>query len=125
MNAISYDEGRHIVIVKFVGKYSTREIRKGIKEAAACVKQYDCYRVLVDRTSADSPDINTVDVMEMSNIFAETFTTYGIESASVQRALLVKERHEISDLLENLAVNRGLWFKVFEDRKLALDWLKA
>jgi len=81
------------------------------------VKQYDCFRVLLDTRELDY-EINVLERFKIGEYISKIWRKEFIEIACLRCA------DKTDDFTETVATNRGSVFKFFNNEKESIDWLK-
>lgn len=123
MHKAVYDDELKIITVEYGGKLSMRDLEKGSADGARLILAHDCYRVLVD-ISRVRFDMVQFSVMDLPATFARVMARSNIELGLVKRALLVRQINEDHLYIENVAIKRGNWVRLFDDRDQAVAWLQ-
>ncbi len=100
------------------GEHDSYEISKAYwLEVVAEVNRTGAKRVLIDE--------NIVESASVAEVFrlASELPTFGFGAAYVAFVDRYLDQNEINEFAELVAVNRGLNGKIFNDERLAIEWL--
>lgn len=122
MHRISFDETAMILLVKYQGAIQLQDLQNGLEEAVQYILEHQVFRVLIDCREMEAPP-PTLELYELPETFSNIFSKHGLDLRKMRRALLVKMKTDTFSFIENVAVNRGYWVKVFDDEGEAREWL--
>ena len=111
-----------ILIATAAGTRDTRTVAAVAHEVAALCRQKDIPKLLLDASGLEGT-LKTLDAFSLVvKHFPDLRRLAELEKAAVLDKELTEEQHRF---LENVAVNRGYNFRVFDDRDKALEWLRG
>lgn len=114
---IKYDEANDCVICRMSGELRIPELLDFGANAAALLKEHDCWRLLNDmREVKKLPSV--VDIYNLPRLVGESEFPQ-----QAKRAVVFSKDEKDYQFLETVSVNRGQLLKVFDDIDDALAWL--
>lgn len=113
---VSYDAASRILRVRYRGVVPLSERERAIGEACALAGEVHARRILLDFREAHSMEGDA----EAAGRIAATWSS---RFAGSRVAYLVINDHQVNDLIERLARERGVTMARFRDRDAALAWL--
>lgn len=117
---ITFEDRTRYLYVYVTGEHDSYEIsRRYWQEVADKCSRENCSRVLIEE---DIPEmVSMAEVFKLASEIPQ-MGFYGIRIAFVDRYI---EHHDLNQFAELVAVNRGLYGKIFNDTAEAEKWLLA
>jgi hypothetical protein len=92
---------------------------KMAKELYMVLSKAKMKKILIDHSNISAVSGRMMEVYNRPKEFQETKVPFGIKVAEVIKA----EHTDFFRFFETVCVNRGFIFSIFENKKLALEWL--
>jgi hypothetical protein len=122
---IQYNAEDKIIEGVFSGEVNTSVLRQYSNEAEKVYKATQCKLNLSDYREATF-SFSVVDLYRLPQKHSDLLDSVGLNIHTLKRAAIFNKKYtDLATFFENVAVNRGQKFKVFSDKELAIEWLKA
>jgi hypothetical protein len=118
---ISYLPEDQMVIVKTHGDADAQSSGEMVKSIFMTMQKYRCFRCLLDHTEIRFVSGKTLEVFNRPEQMKNTGMPLNVKLAAV----IPENYRDHFSFLETVCLNRGISYRVFENRNSAINWLKS
>jgi hypothetical protein len=118
---ITYVPEDQMVIVKTFGDADAQSSGEMIKSIFMTMQKHKCFRCLLDHTEIHFVSGKTLEVFNRPEQMKNTGMPLNVKLAAVIPPLY----KDHFCFLETVCLNRGISYRVFENRNSAINWLKS
>lgn len=101
---------------KLNGEFPGIEILTGFDKIIESSEKYNIKNILLDIRNFNY-DLSNMDSFNIGQYIANTYSEYKLKIACLRK------KDKKNDFTETVAINRGAFFKLFNNEKEAIDWL--
>ncbi len=109
--------------VLFSGRFIEGDVLALWRELVGYLETHSHRRILIEEQTGTVGHLKTLEVFEAAKFLAESRVAYGTKIALLYQAGVTSETYEQAVFGETVAVNRGLYFRVFNSFEAARKWL--
>jgi hypothetical protein len=120
---IQYDAQNNVIEGSFSGEVDLNLLRQYSIECEKLYRGNQCKLSLSDYREATF-SLSVVDLYRLPQRHTDLLNSFGLNIHSLKRAAIFNHgASELASFFEDVAVNRGQKFKVFSEKREAIEWL--
>lgn len=120
---LTYIENNDHLQILFSGRFIDGDVLALWREIVGYLETHCHKRILIEEQPGTVGQLKTLEVFEAARFIAESRVARGTKIALLYQAGVTSETYQQAVFGETVAVNRGLFFRVFNSPEAASNWL--